>query len=315
MALRPPSREMATPVRKPARSEARKQRELGDVLGPAEAADRDLGAVEVEVGCEAEERGRLDRARADGDGPHAEAAVLDRGAAGEPDARRPWRLPYAARSRGAPSAAFDAVLTIAPRPCSIMYAERGACPVEHTAQVDVQHLGERLVARVVDPAGLARSPRCCAARRAARSARTAAATIASTAAESPTSAGCACAVPPAAPISSTVACAVSRVDVVHQHLRTRGREPHGAGPTDARPGSGDDHDLAVELPRRHAPFLPAFWRRSTAYVAVKGAKTIGDEDDGRAAIRRAGGGDHRRAPRAGTRARAAPGASRARGSS
>ena len=40
--------------------------ELGDVLGTTEASDRDLRAVVVGIGREAEERGRLDRTRADG---------------------------------------------------------------------------------------------------------------------------------------------------------------------------------------------------------------------------------------------------------
>ena len=37
-------------------------------------------------------------------------------------------LPYAARSRGAPSAAFDAVLTITPEPCSIMCRSAARVP-------------------------------------------------------------------------------------------------------------------------------------------------------------------------------------------
>ena len=56
-------------------------------------------------------------------------------------------LPYAARSRGAPNAAFDAVFTITPEPCRGHVPQRGTCPVEHAAQVDAQHLGHDLVGR------------------------------------------------------------------------------------------------------------------------------------------------------------------------
>src|SRR3954454_4698366 len=59
--------------------------QLGDVFRAAEATDRDLRPVELGVGREAQERGRLDRARADGNRTHAVPTVLDRGAAGEAD--------------------------------------------------------------------------------------------------------------------------------------------------------------------------------------------------------------------------------------
>jgi hypothetical protein len=130
-------------------------------------------------------------------------------------------------------------------------SERGTRPVEHTAQVHAQHLGHHLVGRgrdeprqavprvVVEHVELAET----LDRAFDQGVDGGGITHAGRVRDRVTTRG---------PDQFDGRTRGLGVDVVDDDARAVGCESHRTGPTDPRPGPGDDHDLACELPRHHA---------------------------------------------------------------